>query len=76
MAQVETFEVRKKTFLPLPIVAPDFSYTMDLMIMSSVYQDIIRPGDITTFKWQRTNINNRMYNQGYQYILIFIETTS
>ena len=28
MAQVETIEVRKKTFLPLPIVAPDFSYTI------------------------------------------------
>ena len=76
MAQVETFEVRKKTFLPLPIVAPDFSYTMDLMIMSSVYQDIMRPGGTATFKWQRTSVNNNMYNHGYQYILIFIETTS
>ena len=76
MAQVETFEVRKKTFLPLPIVAPDFSYTMDLMIMSSVYQNIVRPGDITKFEWRRTELNNRTYNNNYQYILIFIETTS
>ena len=50
MAQVETFEVSKASYKPLPIVAPDFSYTMDLMVMSALYQDVMRDEEIRSFE--------------------------
>ena len=76
MAQVETFEVSKASYKPLPIVAPDFSYTMDLMVMSALYQDVMRDEEIRSFERRRVNVNNTRFNHGYNYILIFIETTS
>ena len=72
---LKTFQVRK-THPPLPVVAPDFSYTMDLMFMTGIDVNMTNEGDVPVYYKKRIAINNNLYNKGYNYVLVFVETTS
>ena len=58
----------------LPVVGPDYSYTMDLMDMTSI--DWVAETSPGVYKDVRVPVNNNIYNKGYNYVLVFVDTTS
>ena len=66
----------RKTHPSLPVVAPDFSYTMDLMFMTGMDIYVTDEDNVTANYKKRIGINNNLYNKGYNYVLVFVETTS